>query len=107
MLMLRKFWVLMLALLLVLQSAQANDTPAALEVGQPAPSFALRDANGKERRLSDLKDQKSLLLTFFPKCFTGHCASQLTSLREVYKEAYKTNNRAALAARLFVLVFRF
>jgi peroxiredoxin len=27
--------------------------------------------NGTVRRLADLRGQKNLLLTFFPKCFTG------------------------------------
>lgn len=48
----------------------ADLTPQ-LEVGKPAPDFSIADMNGTERRLSDLRGQKNLLLTFFPKCFTG------------------------------------
>ena len=48
----------------------ADLTPK-LEVGKPAPDFAIADMNGTVRRLSDLRGQKNLLLTFFPKCFTG------------------------------------
>jgi peroxiredoxin len=42
-----------------------------VEIGKPAPDFSIADANGTVRRLSDLRGQKNLLLTFFPKCFTG------------------------------------
>lgn len=38
--------------------------------------------NGQEWRLSDLRGKKNLLLTFFPKCFTGGCANHLSSLRD-------------------------
>ncbi len=48
----------------------AEPTPK-LEVGKPAPDFSISDMNGTVRRLSDLRGQKNLLLTFFPKCFTG------------------------------------
>ena len=42
--------------------------------------------NGKVWKLSDLRGQKNLLLTFFPKCFTGGCANHLSSLRDKQKE---------------------
>jgi peroxiredoxin Q/BCP len=32
--------------------------------------------------LSALQGQKNVLLTFFPKCFTGGCATHLSSLRD-------------------------
>jgi peroxiredoxin len=48
----------------------ADLTPK-FEIGKPAPDFAIADMNGTVRRLSDLRGQKNLLLTFFPKCFTG------------------------------------
>ena len=47
------------------------------------------DANGKRQRLTDLRFEKRVLLTFFPKCFTGTCATQLTSLRDSYAELQK------------------
>lgn len=48
----------------------AEPTPK-LEVGKPAPDFSIADMNGTVRRLSDLRGKKNLLLSFFPKCFTG------------------------------------
>lgn len=48
-----------------------GDVTPRLEVGKPAPDFSLVDMNGGVRRLADLRGQKNLLLSFFPKCFTG------------------------------------
>jgi len=48
-----------------------GDLTPRLEVGKPAPDFSINDMNGHVRRLSDLRGQRNLLLTFFPKCFTG------------------------------------
>ena len=53
----------------------------AVAVGQSAPDFTLTDMDGQPRRLSELKGKKNLLLTFFPKCFTGGCANHLTSIQ--------------------------
>lgn len=39
-------------------------------VGKPAPDFSLPDFYGHVRRLSELRGQRNLLLSFFPKCFT-------------------------------------
>jgi len=50
--------------------AIGNPTPK-FEVGKPAPDFSISDMHGQVRRLSDLRGQRNLLLTFFPKCFTG------------------------------------
>jgi peroxiredoxin len=58
-----------------------GDVSPKVEIGKPAPDFAVRDDKGRARRLSDLRGQKNLLLTFFPKCFTGGCANHLTSLQ--------------------------
>jgi len=51
---------------------------------QSAPSFVAPDTNGILQSLADLKGKKNLLLTFFPKCFTGGCTNHLSSLRDVY-----------------------
>lgn len=50
---------------------QVGDPTPKMEVGKPAPDFSIPDMNGRVRRLSELRGQRNLLLTFFPKCFTG------------------------------------
>lgn len=62
-----------------------------IRVGQPAPDFQLVDMNGIVHKLSDLKGKSNLLLTFFPKCFTGGCASHLTSLNDKIDGFEKAN----------------
>lgn len=53
-----------------------------VQVGEKAPDFKFEDDNGQIWRLSDLRTEKNVLLTFFPKCFTGGCANHLSSLRD-------------------------
>ena len=67
------------------------DPTPQLTVGKPAPDFILPDMNGTLRRLSDLRGQSNLLLTFFPKCFTGGCSNHLTSLRDKRAEFEAAN----------------
>ncbi len=73
----------------------AVETPARLlqniQVGDAAPDFAVSDMNGKVRKLSDYKGKSNLLLTFFPKCFTGGCANHLSSLRDVNQQLEAAN----------------
>ena len=57
-----------------------------IHVGQPAPEFIVVDIYGKSWSLSDFRGKKNLLLTFFPKCFTGDCANHLSSLRDHQSE---------------------
>jgi peroxiredoxin len=59
-----------------------SDPTPKLELGKPAPDFSMVDMNGTVRRLSDLRGKKNLLLTFFPKCFTGGCTNHLTSIQK-------------------------
>lgn len=42
-----------------------------VEVGELAPDFALRGANGDEVRLSDLRGKRRALLIFYPKDMTS------------------------------------
>jgi peroxiredoxin len=70
-----------------------------LEVGLPAPDFIITDMNGKTVRLSDFKGKKNLLLTFFPKCFTGGCQNHLSSLRD-HKAEFDAADTAILAVSI-------
>lgn len=82
-----------MCILPIYMQATATNAPAQakLAVGQPAPNFSLADATGVTRRLSDLHEKKNLLLTFFPRCFTGGCADQLASLQHEL-DSFARNN---------------
>lgn len=58
-------------------------------IGNVAPSLSLFDASKRRHALSDGRGRRALLITFFPRCFTGNCASQLTSLRDSYPALQK------------------
>lgn len=62
-----------------------------IHVGEPAPDFGVLDMNGKMQRLSDYKSKSNLLVTFFPKCFTGGCANHLSSLRDIQDQLSAAN----------------
>jgi len=79
---------LLSTLLLVLSGASWART-SAVRVGGEAPALSVVDANGKAHTLGELRGHKALLLTFFPRCFTGNCTSQLTSLRDAYPQLQK------------------
>jgi peroxiredoxin Q/BCP len=55
--------------------------PAAdLQVGDPAPDFALAASDGRTYRLSDFKGKKAVVLAWFPKAFTSGCTVECKSL---------------------------
>ena len=62
-----------------------------VKIGDNAPNFNVKDANSKPLNLSAFKGKKAVVLTFFPKCFTGGCANHLSSLRDQQAEWDKNN----------------
>jgi mycoredoxin-dependent peroxiredoxin len=54
----------------------------ALEVGQQAPDFALKDEHGQLTRLSDLRGDKNVAVVFYPFAFSGICTGELCELRD-------------------------
>jgi len=54
----------------------------AVEVGQEAPDFTLRDQNREEVTLSSYRGKKSVLLVFFPFAFSGICTNELCQVRD-------------------------
>jgi peroxiredoxin len=56
-----------------------------IEPGTPAPDFALRDQDGEEVSLGDLKGQ-TVVLVFYPLDFSPVCTDQLNVYQEVLPE---------------------
>ena len=65
------------------EDASTRESKIEIQEGQLAPDFAITDMNGALQTLAARRGQRNLLLTFFPKCFTGGCANHLSSLRDV------------------------
>jgi len=61
-----------------------------LQKGEMAPDFTLKDQNGKDFKLEDLRG-KRVLLSFHPLAWTGICAKQMQSL-EANKETFQSLN---------------
>ena len=53
-----------------------------LEIGSPAPDFALRDQHGQTVRLTDFAGERSVALVFYPFAFSGICTGELCELRD-------------------------
>ncbi|MEW2120219.1 peroxiredoxin [Streptomyces sp. NPDC005474] len=54
----------------------------AIEVGDKAPDFELKDNHGVTVRLSDFRGAKNVVLLFYPFAFTGVCTGELCDLRD-------------------------
>jgi peroxiredoxin len=60
----------------------------AIEIGQTAPQFALKDQSGEVVSLSDFQG-RAVALVFYPFTFTGVCEGELCQLRDDYSEFEK------------------
>jgi peroxiredoxin len=54
----------------------------AVDVGDEAPDFELKDQTGQPVRLSDYRGKKAVVLVFYPFTFTGVCEGELCSIRD-------------------------
>lgn len=54
----------------------------AIQVGDKAPDFELKDNHGKTVKLSDFRGSKNVVLLFYPFAFTGVCTGELCELRD-------------------------
>jgi peroxiredoxin len=54
----------------------------AIEVGNRAPDFELKDNHGRPVRLSDYHGEKNVVLLFYPFAFTGVCTGELCDIRD-------------------------
>jgi peroxiredoxin len=59
----------------------------AVEIGDLAPDFELKDQHGTPVRLSDLRGKKNVVLVFYPLAFSGVCSSELCAMRDSFPEA--------------------
>ena len=58
----------------------------AVEVGQEAPDFELRNQHGEPIRLSSFRGTKNVVLVFYPLAFSGVCSGELRALRDDFPE---------------------
>ena len=52
------------------------------KIGNLAPAFTLQDQDGKKVALKDFRDEKNVLLYFYPKAMTPGCTVQACGLRD-------------------------
>ncbi|MFD8916138.1 peroxiredoxin [Streptomyces sp. NPDC059575] len=54
----------------------------AIQAGDKAPDFELKDNHGRTVKLSDFRGEKNVVLLFYPFAFTGVCTGELCELRD-------------------------
>ena len=69
----------------------------AVQVGQEAPDFTLKNTDMEDVTLSSFRGNKNVVLLFVPLAFTGVCTQELCSVRD------NLNNYANLDAEVFGL----
>jgi peroxiredoxin Q/BCP len=67
---------------------QNEDEKLGLKVGDKAPSFSLKNTEGKNVKLSDFKGRK-LALYFYPRDMTPGCTKEACGFRDDYAELKK------------------
>jgi mycoredoxin-dependent peroxiredoxin len=59
----------------------------AVEIGDVAPDFELKDQHGTPVRLSALRGEKNVVLVFYPLAFSTVCSGELCEMRDSFPEA--------------------
>ena len=54
----------------------------AINIGDPAPTFSLKDTEGNAVTLADYHGKSSVTLVFIPFAFTGVCQGELCEIRD-------------------------
>ncbi|MEU9477866.1 peroxiredoxin [Streptomyces sp. NPDC048191] len=54
----------------------------AIQVGDKAPDFELKDNHGRTVKLSEFRGEKNVVLLFYPFAFTGVCTGELCEVRD-------------------------
>jgi len=55
---------------------------SALQLGDPAPDFTLRDQFGQHVTLSEFRGKKAVAIFFYPFAFSGVCTGELSGIRD-------------------------
>jgi mycoredoxin-dependent peroxiredoxin len=63
----------------------------AVEVGEQAPDFELKDQHGTPVRLSSFRGAKNVVLVFYPLAFSGVCTSELCAMRDDFPEVTRND----------------
>ena len=58
----------------------------AVDVGDQAPDFELKDQHGTPVRLSGFRGQKNVVLVFYPLASSGVCSGELCAMRDDFPE---------------------
>jgi peroxiredoxin len=58
----------------------------AVEVGEQAPDFELKDQHGTPVSLAGFRGKKNVVLVFYPLAFSGVCSSELCAMRDQFPE---------------------
>jgi len=58
----------------------------AIDVGDVAPDFELKNPNNELVKLSGFRGDKPVLLVFYPFTFTGLCEAELCALRDDFSQ---------------------
>ena len=58
----------------------------AVEVGDQAPDFELKDQHGTPVRLSSFRGAKNVVLVFYPLAFSSVCSSELCAIRDEFPD---------------------
>jgi peroxiredoxin len=63
----------------------------AVEVGQEAPDFELKNQHGEPVKLSSFRGTKNVVLVFYPLAFSGVCTTELLALRDDFPESSRND----------------
>jgi peroxiredoxin len=58
----------------------------AVDVGDEAPDFELKDQHGTPVRLSGFRGEKNVVLVFYPFAFSGVCSGEMCAMRDAFPE---------------------
>jgi len=78
----------------------------AVEVGQEAPDFELRNPHGERIRLSSFRGARNVVLVFYPLAFSGVCSSELSALRDNFPEVTRDDTELLTVSVDSVYVLR-